>query len=149
MSIRFYKLSWNFRRPSGPGAHGSAFWWKDNEGDIFKPETLEKIIKIDEEVAGLEETFRALTYSIGSRSAQTFQVTGTGEIGFESLMFPNAPQHPEGLERTQEACFIPTRTCAKSSLRAEMQCSFRQNLSLGLTFRSLKIYFKVWWLKSN
>ena len=101
----FLQIIMEFSETFGAGGSWVGLLVEDNEGDIFKPETLEKIIKIDEEIAGLEETFRALTYSIGSRSAQTFQVTGTGEIGFESLMFPNAPQDPKGLERLKKLVY--------------------------------------------
>ena len=80
---------------------------------------VDQPVEIDEEVASWEETIRVLTFSIGSRSAQTSQVTGTGEIGFESVMFPNPPQDAEGLKRLKKLIFselvlIVTLSCSPS-----------------------------------
>ncbi|MBW2369097.1 MAG: MMPL family transporter, partial [Deltaproteobacteria bacterium] len=69
---------------------GIVIWTRN--GDIFNAETLKKIQEIDNEVSGWHETYRALTYSIGSRSAQVAKVTGTGEITYTSLMYPTIPK---------------------------------------------------------
>ena len=101
----FLQIIMDFSETFGSGGSWVGLLIEDNDGNIFKPRTLEKIIKIDEEIAGLEETFRALTYSIGSRSAQAFQVTGTGEIGFESVMFPKAPNDQERIEHLKKLIY--------------------------------------------
>ena len=75
----FLQIIFNFSEVFGTGGSWVGLLVEAQEGDIFKPGTLEKILQIDEEVATWEETFRALTFSVGSRSAQTAQVTGMGK----------------------------------------------------------------------
>ena len=101
----FLQIIIDFSDVFGTGGSWVGVLVEAKDGDIFQPGILEKILAIDGEVAGWEETFRALTFSIGSRSAQASQVTGTGEIGFEAVMFPNPPGNPEGLARLKELIF--------------------------------------------
>ncbi len=137
----FLQIMFDFSDVFGTGGSWVGILIEAREGDIFKPPILEKILQIDEEVAGWEETFRALTFSIGSRSAQASQVTGTGEIGFQAVMFPNPPQDPEGLARLKELIFSDKtlrKTVASNGAAALVQTEFKPGVSHTRVFELLQ-----------
>ncbi|MBW2369805.1 MAG: hypothetical protein JRH15_18185 [Deltaproteobacteria bacterium] len=78
---------------------------RDEDGDIFNPALLKKVQEINAEVSFWDETFRVLTYSIGSRSIQVARVGGMGDISFEPLMFPDVPETEAGLSALEKDIF--------------------------------------------
>ncbi len=91
----FLKIIATFADDFGTGGSWTGILVESKDGDIFNTETLDKVLRIDSEVSGLPETFRTLTFSLGSRSAQVAKVSGTGDIGFDPVLFPDAPTTPE------------------------------------------------------
>jgi len=136
----FLQIIFDFSENFGSGGSWVGILIEAKDGDIFKPHILQKIIDIDEEVASWEETFRVLTFSIGSRSAQASQVTGTGEIGFESVMFPNSPQDQEGLKRLKKLVFSDStlrELVASEGNAVLVQTEFKPRVSYTRSFELL------------
>ncbi len=101
----FLQIIATFSEDFGTGGSWAGILVKANDGDMFKSSVLGKVLEMDNEVATWSETYRALTFSLGSRSAQLARVTGTGEIGFEPVMFPKAPEGTEALATLRKDIF--------------------------------------------
>ncbi|MBW2369433.1 MAG: hypothetical protein JRH15_16305, partial [Deltaproteobacteria bacterium] len=101
----FLKIIATFADDFGTGGSWTGIIVESKDGDIFNTQTLEKVLRIDDEVATWPETFRTLTFSLGSRSAQVAKVSGTGEIGFDTILFPDAPVDPGAIEKMKSNVF--------------------------------------------
>ena len=89
----YLKLQARFAEVFGSGGSTVAIGIVANKGDIFNQKTLEKVKKMTEEVEMLDEVYRLLTVSIASQMTKVIQTRARGEIGIESLMFPDVPKN--------------------------------------------------------
>lgn len=88
----YLKLQARFAEVFGSGGSTVAIAMVQKKGDIFNQKTLEKVKKMTEEVELLDEVYRLLTVSIASQMTKVVQTRAKGEIGIESLMFPDVPK---------------------------------------------------------
>ncbi|MBW2216062.1 MAG: MMPL family transporter [Deltaproteobacteria bacterium] len=70
---------------------------KVKEGDVFNTNTLDKIIKLSEDLQFIPGIDRNKVVSIGVGKIKNFKVTAWG-IEFPSLMYPDAPTTEEAIE---------------------------------------------------
>lgn len=93
----YIKVHNQFRETFG-GANFIYIELEVNKGDIFNPKTLEKISMISNEIMFIEGINRESVFSIASRKAKEYKIDEEGIIS-ECLMWPEAPQTKEGVER--------------------------------------------------
>ncbi len=98
----FLKIIIEFSDDFGTGGSFVGISITAKDGDLFKEDILKKIQDIDKEVAEMSETFRVLTYSIGSRSAQVAKAVGDGVIRIYPVMWPDVPNSPEGIAKLKK-----------------------------------------------
>jgi predicted RND superfamily exporter protein len=82
----------------GSGGGGVVICLKKNRGDIFDEEILTRVIRMTDEIALWEETYRVLTLSIGARTVKVAKAAAGGVIEAETLMWPEAPKTSEEIE---------------------------------------------------
>jgi predicted RND superfamily exporter protein len=135
----FLQIIIDFSDEFGTGGSWAGILIEAKDGDIFNPDILKKIQKIDNEVAVWTETFRTLTFSIGSRSAQVPKVSGTGEVGFDALMHP-IPEDADGLVELRKDIFSDPaiRAIVSKNGRATLiQTEFKPDVSYQRAFELL------------
>jgi len=131
----------NFSDVFGTGGSWAGISIKANDGDIFRENILKKIQKIDNEVAAWEETYRALTFSIGSRSAKTVKVLSGGEINIDPLMWPDVPKSIEEINRLKHDIFSDAaigHIVSADGRSTLIQTEFKSNISYEESFKLLQ-----------
>jgi len=137
----FLKIIINFSDVFGTGGSWAGISIKANDGDIFRENILKKIQKIDNEVAAWEETYRALTFSIGSRSAKTVKVLSGGEINIDPLMWPDVPKSIEEINRLKHDIFSDAaigHIVSADGRSTLIQTEFKSNISYEESFKLLQ-----------
>ena len=137
----FLKIIINFSEVFGTGGSWAGISIKANEGDIFKESILKKVQAIDKEVAGWEETYRILTFSIGSRSAKVIKVSGGGEISINPLMWPDVPKTPEEINKLKHAIFSDPairHVVSPDGKATLIQTEFKSHISYEEAFQLLR-----------
>lgn len=99
----FVKTHNDFRKTFG-GANSITIGVTVKEGDIYNTETLSKIIAINEEMIFLPGVDRYKIYSIGAQNIKDVKTDAWG-IKAPSLMWPTAPDTPEGIAELMESIF--------------------------------------------
>ena len=82
--------------PDFGGANQVLVELRVKEGDVFNTNTLDKIIKLSEDLQFIPGIDRNKVVSIGVAKIKNFKVTAWG-IEFPSLMYPDAPTTKEGV----------------------------------------------------
>jgi len=137
----FLKIIFNFSESFGTGGSWAGISVKANNGDIFKESILKKIQNIDSEVADWEETYRILTFSIGSRSAKVIKVRSGGEITIDPLMWPDIPKTFEEMNKLRHALFSDPaiRQIVSNGGRSTLiQTEFKSDISYEASFKLLQ-----------
>jgi hypothetical protein len=101
----YLRIIARFSETFGSGGGGVVISVIAKNGDIFRKEILDKIIRMTDEVALWEETYRALTVSIGARSVKVAKASAGGAIQAETLMWPKAPSSYKEISRLKEDIF--------------------------------------------
>ncbi len=137
----FLKIIINFSDTFGTGGSWAGISLRANEGDIFKESMLNKILDVDREVAEWEETYRALTFSIGSRSAKAIKVLGGGQIKVTTLLWPEPPKSAEGFARLKKDIFSDgtmRNIVSADGKAAIIQTEFKSHVSYERAFQLLR-----------
>ena len=101
----YLKIIARFAEVFGTGGGGVVISVQAKEGPIFQKEILARIIRMTEEVALWEETYRVLTLSIGARSVKVAKATAGGGIEAQTLMWPDPPGSAEGIAQLKKDIF--------------------------------------------
>lgn len=75
------------------------------EGDIFKPEMLEKIKRINDEILFHPDIRRSFVYSIAQRKSKAAKGHANGTVDVSALMWPEIDTSPQGIARLKENIF--------------------------------------------
>ena len=87
----YLQIIGKFTEVFGSGGGGVILSLETKNSDIYNKETLNRIIKMTDEIALWTETYRVLTLSIGARSVKVAKALPGGEIAASTLMWPEAP----------------------------------------------------------
>ena len=101
----YLKIIAKFAEVFGTGGGGVVLSLKAKEGEVFKEEILAQVIRMTDEIALWEETYRVLTLSIGARSVKVARATTGGSIEAETLMWPDSPHSDAGIEQLKKDIF--------------------------------------------
>jgi len=137
----FLRIIIEFSDDFGTGGSFAGISITAKDGDLFKEDILKKIQDIDKEVAEMSETFRVLTYSIGSRSAQVAKAVGDGVIRIYPVMWPDVPDSPEGIAKLRKEIFSDAgmRSIVSSNgASALVVTEFKPNVSYERSFAILR-----------
>ncbi|MCP4717032.1 MAG: MMPL family transporter [Deltaproteobacteria bacterium] len=74
-------------------------------GDIFKPEILKKIKRINDKLLFNEDIRRSFVYSIAQRKSKATKGHSGGTVDVSALMWPEIDTSPEGIEKLKRNIF--------------------------------------------
>lgn len=74
-------------------------------GDIFRPDVLEKIKRVNDAILFHEDVRRAFVYSMAQRKSKVAKGMGSGSVDVSALMWPEVDTSPEGIARLKENIF--------------------------------------------
>ncbi len=138
----YLKLHAKFAQVFGTGATSVVIAVKVKKGDIFNSKTLNKIKDMTNEVEMWDETYRILTASMASKTIKVTKSKARGEITFEALMFPYAPETEEGLEELKQNIFsspdLHGKFVSKDGTAAMIITMFKEDISYEKAFELLR-----------
>lgn len=138
----YLQLHAKFSQVFGGGGSGVVIAVKSRNGDIFKASILQKLQAITEEVTFWEETYRALTSSIASRSTKVIKTRKKGEISIEPLMWPEIPETDQDMERLKKDIFSNPAyngtLVSNDGSAALIITEFKENISYERVFHMVK-----------
>lgn len=136
----YLKIIYDFSKDFGTGGAWVGIMLQNRDGDIFKKSILEKIVEINAEVATWPETYRALTFSIGSQAAQVAKASGEGQITVSPLMFPAVPASTEEIAQLKYDIFSDPNLkgiVSADGMATVIQTEFKSDVSYQESFRLL------------
>ncbi len=75
------------------------------DGDIFKPERLEKIKRVNDEILFYKDVRRSFVYSIAQRKSKAAKGHAGGIVDVSALMWPEVDKTPAGIARLKRNIF--------------------------------------------
>jgi uncharacterized protein len=137
----YLKIIDKYSKIFGSGGSSVAIAVKSIDGDIFKDSILNKVQAITNEVAKWDETYSTLTVSIASRSVKVVKTLGDGEIKVLSLMWPDPPKTPEGMDELKKNIFsdpiIRGVLASRDGTAVLIFTEFHEGISYGGIFKKL------------
>ena len=138
----YLKMHARFSKVFGGGGFGVVLALKARQGDIFNPETLNKVKRITDELVLWDEVYRVLTVSMASNSVKVVKTRAKGEIVIEALMFPDVPETDEGMALLKTHIFSnPSYNgilVSEDGTAALVLTQFKEHISYAQAFKLLR-----------